>query len=182
VLVGLNTITRQLELLSRCSRPAYLQPQPGVLQKRVEITRAGFQPDPANPVMPRHLAAVFVSRSSQPSALHAHLPRLISTASQAHPQLSPTRLVQLPKGSEDHISSSLQLPRAAFVGIIEGAPHSKPLIDFVFEHVPAINISWLEETCSAQYKPVNIKVVETTVPIKTRGRRTTSEAASKNRS
>jgi ribonuclease P/MRP protein subunit POP3 len=115
------------------------------------------------PSLPSHFSAIFVPASSPPSIIHAHLPMLIFTASLAHPNVSPTRLVTLPKGSESRLCEVLSLPRVSFIGILEDAPHSKGLIDLVRECVPAIEIPWLTEVKRVEYLGVKINAIETFV-------------------
>jgi hypothetical protein len=112
-----------------------------------------------------HFAAIFVPRSGQPSILHAHLPQLIATASLAHRELPSTRLVQLPKGCDRRLCEALGLPRVSFIGVLDGAPHSKSLIDQVRECVPEIEISWLREANGSVYLPVKINAIDTFVPV-----------------
>jgi hypothetical protein len=112
-----------------------------------------------------HFSAILVPRSSQPSTLHAHLPQLIATASLAYPELPATRLVQLPKGCDARLCEALGLPRVSFIGILDGAPHSKSLVDLVRECVPEIEIPWLQEAKKAVYLPVKINAIETFVPV-----------------
>jgi hypothetical protein len=111
-----------------------------------------------------HFSAIFVPRSSQPPILHAHLPQLVVIASLANPELPVTKLVQLPKGCDTRLSEALGLPRVSFIGILDGAPHSKSLVDLVRECVPEIKIPWLEEVKKSVYLPVKINAIETFVP------------------
>lgn len=148
ILVGLSSISRHLE--NTCHRQS---------AKSYETDRA------QRAVTAPNLAAVFVCRSSQPSALHAHLPQLIASASISSPLLPPIRLVQLPQGCENRLCSSIGLPRVSFVGLLEDAPHCKTLIDLVRERVPIIDMSWLKEVQSAKYRPVKINTICTTTPM-----------------
>jgi ribonuclease P/MRP protein subunit POP3 len=118
----------------------------------------------SNPsLIPPHFSAIFVPAPSPPSIIHAHLPMLIFTASLAHPNLPPTRLVTLPKGSEARLCEALGLPRVSFIGILEDAPHSKGLIDQARESVPEIEIPWLSEAKKGEYLGVKINAIETFV-------------------
>ena len=112
-----------------------------------------------------HFSAIFVPRSSQPSILHAHLPQLVTTASLANPELPATRLIQLPKGCEARLSAALGLPRVSFIGMLDGAPHSKSLVDLVRECVPEIEVLWLEEAKKSVYLPLKVNVIESFVPV-----------------
>ena len=161
VIVGLSSITRYLENTCRGQISISHESEPAEMPAAFEIDNKGVIK--GDVMEARNLAAVFVCRSSQPSALHAHLPQLMATASVASPLL-PMRLVQLPQGCEARLCSSLGLPRASFVGLLEGAPHSQPVIDFVRERVPIIEVSWLREVQSARYMPVKINTICTTVP------------------
>jgi len=113
-----------------------------------------------------HFSALFVLRSSQPPILHAHLPQLVAAASLARPECEPTRLVQLPKGSDARVCTALGIPRVSFIGILEGAPNAKSLIDLVEESVSKIDIPWMKEIQEAKYRPVKINAIETFATIK----------------
>jgi ribonuclease P/MRP protein subunit POP3 len=108
----------------------------------------------------RHLSAVFVTRSSQAAILHAHLSQLVAAASLNNAGSPATRIVQLPKECESIITASLGIPRVGFLAIMEGAPCSATLVDFVREVVPAVEAQWLKEV--TQYQAVKINAVETT--------------------
>lgn len=180
VVVGLNRVTRHLESLSRSSKPFSL---PGGKPD----TSTGFDGDESrekvgefigehlsssissvDTSMNRHFSAIFVPQSSQPAILQAHLPQAIVTASLVHPQLPATRLVQLPRNSEARLSEALGLPRVSFVGILEGAAHTKALMGLVLEYVPKIEIPWLKEIGTSTYLPVKINAIETVAPINTK--------------
>jgi hypothetical protein len=113
----------------------------------------------------RHFSAIFVTQASQPPILRAHLPQLVTTASLANPELPATRLVQLPKGCEARLSEALALPRVSFIGILDGAPHSKSLVDLARESVPVIEIPWLEEAKKSVYLPLKINAIESFVHV-----------------
>jgi ribonuclease P/MRP protein subunit POP3 len=164
LLVGLASITRYLELIAstRTTDGPHENSEANLVPTSCD---SGIVLEHDRNTKIRHLAAIFVCRSSQPLVLHAHLPQLVATASLRNPHLQPTRLVQLPQGSENRLSSSLGLPRASFVGILEDAPHSKPLLELVQDIVPVIEVAWLEEVRKAQYKPVKINTILTTAPV-----------------
>jgi ribonuclease P/MRP protein subunit POP3 len=108
-----------------------------------------------------HFSVIFVCRSYQPTILHDHLPQLITTASLAHPELPATRLVELPKDSDARLCKALSIPRVSFIGILEGAPSSKSLVDLIRECVPEIEIPWLQQAKESKYLPVKINAIET---------------------
>ena len=175
VVVGLNSITRILESSSQKSRP--LKSLNRVTSEDDETEEKSKASSPRkrktlntsenagestthHPV-DGHFSAIFVTRSSQPTILHAHLPQLVATASLAYPESSVTRLVQLPKGSDARVCEALGLPRVSFIGVLEGAPNSKSLVEVIRDFVPEIDIPWLQETKALKYLPVNINVIET---------------------
>lgn len=180
--IGFNCTTRHLESLSQTCKPKSLCHSN---DKLGPYSHPG-ESDEENPTctrpldsaktqkqtsLQRHIAAVFVPRSSQPSVLHAHLPLLIYTASMAHPTLPPTRLVTLPKGSEVSLCDALALPRISFLGIMEDAPHSAVLIEYVRQHVPAIEVPWLQRTARGEYMPAHINAIQTTTPVVPKAKR-----------
>ncbi|KAE9367875.1 hypothetical protein N431DRAFT_348823 [Stipitochalara longipes BDJ] len=137
-------------------------PGPGVGTKTVKAQQKPLVQDEH---FDHHFSAIFVPRSSQPSILHAHLPQLVTTASLANPELPVTRLVQLPKGCDARLSEALCLPRVSFIGILDGAPHSKPLVDLVRDCVPEIEVLWLEEAKKSVYLPLKINAIESFAPV-----------------
>jgi hypothetical protein len=134
-------------------------------RSKSEKTEAPEQPLVEDGPVDHVFSAIFVPRSSQPPILHSHLPQLVATASAANPELPATRLVQLPKGCEARLSEALRLPRVSFIGLLDGAPHSKSLVDTVREGVPVIEIPWLEEAKKSVYLPLKINAIESFVPV-----------------
>lgn len=108
-------------------------------------------------------SAIFVTRSGQPNVLNGHLPQMVAVASKAHPMVAPTRLVGLSKACEDRLSECLGIPRVSCIGLREGAPSSKALVDFTRQHVPVIEVMWLDEARTTEHKETNINVIETFV-------------------
>ncbi|KAL2064044.1 hypothetical protein VTL71DRAFT_4538 [Oculimacula yallundae] len=184
VVIGLNSITRSLEELSQISKPAAIttnqkgsqtepnqEADPGANSSNLSVHDQGNDTTPGEskkdselPTL-KHFAAIFVPRSSQPPILHAHLPQLIATASLAHSSLPSTRIVQLPKGCDARLCDALGLPRVSFIGLLEGAPHSKALMELVREHVPEIDVPWLREAGEKRYLKVKINAVQTSAPV-----------------
>ncbi|KAI0131695.1 hypothetical protein F4776DRAFT_627410 [Hypoxylon sp. NC0597] len=111
-------------------------------------------------------SAIFVARSAYPNALNGHLPQMVAVASESHPEQMPIRLVGLSKSYEDRLSESLGIPRVSCIGLREKAPNSKALIEFVRQHVPVIEVQWLEEARQAEHRETNINTIETFVSSK----------------
>ncbi|KAI1393727.1 uncharacterized protein F4822DRAFT_22205 [Hypoxylon trugodes] len=108
-------------------------------------------------------SAIFVARSGHPNALDGHLPQMVAVASKSHPTRAPIRLVGLSKSCEDRLSKSLGIPRVSCIGIKDGSPNSKALVEFSRQHVPVVEIQWLEEAKQARHRETNINVIETSV-------------------
>jgi len=173
MVVGLSSITRILETSSQEPRPEEPTNSATVSDPATEEPEEPVSSDTAPLRKPTqkhgHFAAIFVLRSSQPPILHAHLPMLIATASLAHPSRPPTRLVQLPKGSDARICAALGLPRVSFLGLLEEAePQARPLVELVRDCVPEIEVPWLKEARDPTYKPLKVNVIETSAPVATK--------------
>lgn len=57
------------------------------------------------------------------------------------------------------------MPRVSFVGLVEGAPHSKSLVDLIRKCVPEVEAPWLDEMGKEMYLPVKINAIETFVSV-----------------
>ncbi|OTB08653.1 hypothetical protein M426DRAFT_159111 [Hypoxylon sp. CI-4A] len=144
--VGLTTVTRCLQELS--SRGRVGEPSTDDKLSNREASTPFY-------------SAIFVARSGQPSVLNGHLSQMVAVASKSRPSRAPIRLVGLSKSCEDRLSESLGIPRVSCVGIREDAPNSKALIEFTRQHVPAVELQWLEEARQAEHKGTNINTIET---------------------
>ncbi len=51
---------------------------------------------------------------------------------------------------------------------MDDAPRATPLVEYVREHVPSVEVPWLKEAVAATYLPLKVNVVQT-------GTRTTPE-------
>lgn len=56
------------------------------------------------------------------------------------------------------------MPRVGLVGLMEGAPHSAPLLGYVREHVADLEVPWLTEATAGKYLTLKINAVQTTAP------------------
>lgn len=109
---------------------------------------------------PEPYAVIFVARSGQPSAFHAHFPQMVAVASNTTESI---RLVGFSRACEERLSSCLGIPRVSSIGLREGLPQTKALVEFVRQHVSPVEMLWKEEATSGNFLPTNIKAVE--VPI-----------------
>ncbi|OTA94560.1 hypothetical protein M434DRAFT_394624 [Hypoxylon sp. CO27-5] len=141
--VGLPAVTRHLQ-------------ETASKAQSVESNLKDKQPTPS-------YSAIFVARSAYPNALNGHLPQMVAVYSKSHPEQMPIRLVGLSKSYEDRLSEALGIPRVSCIGLREQAPNSKALIEFVRQHVPVIEVQWLEEARQAEHRETNIKTIETSV-------------------
>ncbi|KAF5568971.1 rnase subunit pop3 [Fusarium phyllophilum] len=137
--VGLNSITRNLQL---CSRQ--------------ETESMGEEPD-------RQYSMVFVARGDQASAFNCHFPQMIGAASRKTGSEREIRLVGLSKPCSERLSSCLGVPRVSSVAIRMDAPGAGALQEFVMKKVEPIEASWLDVPSDAQYLGPKINAIETTV-------------------
>ncbi|KAK6842365.1 hypothetical protein PG987_003225 [Apiospora arundinis] len=164
-------------------RRQHAQPSQGKRIKKRKRREAGSAD--SGPITPRHLqsdnmsilkasaqshdteelysrySVVFVARSGQPSGINSHLPQMVAASSGLHPLQSPIRLVGFSKSCEQRLAAALGIPRVSCIGVMEDAPNSKALTDFIHKRVPAIDVSWMKEVVSSGYKDTKIKTIET---------------------
>jgi len=175
IVVGLNNITRVLEASSQRFPTDVQDPeltsqgdsQSQVRQNEACSSTGQKRNTPDFPAITdrttspsSHFSVIFVL-SSLPPVLMEHLPQLVATSALAHPELPMTRLVQLRKDCGGRLCTALGLQRVSAIGILDGAPHSKSLLDIVREQVSVIRVPWLQEAKDNQYLPVKIRAVET---------------------
>ncbi|TQS33686.1 hypothetical protein Golomagni_05958 [Golovinomyces magnicellulatus] len=156
VVFGLNIILQRLESLSNFSK---IQ---GTRSHDMEILGGEMAINENKPFFNQHFSAIFIISMSQPAIIEEILPQLVVTASQAHPELPETRLVQIPKEYHNQLCECLNVPRVSTIGILDGAPLSNGLLEFIRKHVPEIPIPHLREPGKIPYVPVQINSVETT--------------------
>lgn len=135
--VGLNSVTRHLESVA---------------------ARKGATTDASDQPAPRHLAVVYIPKA-QDDMIVAHLPALAAVASAAYVMRPATRLVLLNSNAEKRLAAALGLPRVGAVGIMENGERSA-VVDFVREHVPAVDVPWMKEATAAKYLVLNIETSE----------------------
>lgn len=146
--VGLSAVTRSLQEAASKGQ--------GGKSNSEDALPSGKPPPPP-------YSAIFVARSGQPNALNGHLPQMAAVASNSHPSQTPIRLIGLSKSCGDRLSESLGIPRVSCIGLREDAPNSKALVEFTRQHVPTIDIQWLDEAKRAEHIGTNINEIKTSV-------------------
>lgn len=108
-------------------------------------------------------AMVFVARGNHSAAFHSHFPKLIGAASKNLGRHRGIRLIGFSKPCSDQLSSSLGLARVSCLAVRRGAPGTEALSAFVEDHLAPVNVAWLGDMESEQYRPTKIASAETTV-------------------
>jgi hypothetical protein len=88
-------------------------------------------------------SAIFVARSGQSTAFHCHFPQMVAVASKSPSCKQPVRLVGFSAPCADRLSAAVGIPRVSAIGLRDGAPHAKALLDYVQAHVAPISAPWL---------------------------------------
>lgn len=131
ITIGLNATTRHLEQMTQGKRDGN--------SSRV---------DP--------LAAVFVPVHGRQEIMHSHFPSLCKSALERHPDSSEIRLVALPEGADLRLATALGIHRVGPIGVGGNLSASRPLVEYVQEHVPNI-ASRRSSTSRGSYLPTQIK-------------------------
>ena len=156
--IGFNATTRSLEALAQhtCPKtpPSATSSLDTEAHKLCKVQSAEIQ----DSLTHKPLIAVFVPRSDQPSIMYSHLPMLVNAASLPSSLSSNIKLVALLKGAESKLSAALGVPRVGIIGLIEGAPASSLLVEFIRQHVRQIEAPWFTEAESGVCLPVEINV------------------------
>ncbi|KAL2201267.1 hypothetical protein P885DRAFT_25724 [Corynascus similis CBS 632.67] len=111
-------------------------------------------------------SVVFVARSGQSSAFHCHFPQMVALAARSQPSDRAMRLVGFSKACEDRLSAALGIPRVSSIGLREGAPQAKGLVEYVREHVAPVEVAWLREAQSGKFLETKIDAVPTKIGVK----------------
>lgn len=96
------------------------------------------------------MAAIFLPRPAN-DILYTHLPPLCYTASLANKSAPDIRLVLLDRSAERRLAASMGIPRAGVIGIMEDAPGSKALLEYVREQIPAVEIPWMSQALNGDW-------------------------------
>lgn len=106
---------------------------------------------------------IFVSRGNQSAAFNCHFPKLVGAASKRCASTEDIKLVGLSKPCSDRLASCLGIARVSSLAIKKDAPGVEALWAFVNNHVAPVDVAWLDNSTSIQYKPAHIAAVETTI-------------------
>ncbi|RCI14004.1 hypothetical protein L249_7999 [Ophiocordyceps polyrhachis-furcata BCC 54312] len=118
-------------------------------------------------------AMVFVARGNQSAAFNCHFPKMVGVKSKDYPPDEKTRLVGFSRSCSDRLSSSLGIARVSSVAVSRDAPGAAPLWDLVRRKVAPVDMVWLDDAMSAEYRATNIVSIDTTIGSK-RARATSS--------
>lgn len=112
---------------------------------------------------------IFVSRGDQTSAFNSHYPQLVATAAKRCKADKDIRLVGFSQSASRKIAVRLGLARVSVIAFHTTASDAAALWDMVQSKVPPVSSPWLDEIRDLEYRPTNIKHVETPVgPKKTK--------------
>jgi len=110
-------------------------------------------------------SVIFVARSGQSSAFHCHFPQMVAVASNFRSSRPAIRLVGFSKPCEGRLSAALGIPRVSSIALREGAPQTKALLDYVCGHVGPVDVAWIREAQSADYRGTKTDAVPTKVGV-----------------
>ncbi|KAM7201758.1 hypothetical protein V8F20_004719 [Naviculisporaceae sp. PSN 640] len=118
-----------------------------------------------SPVSSSPYSIIFVARSGQSSAFHCHFPQMVALASKSQPVEKAIILVGFSKSCEGKLSEALGIPRVSSIALRGDAPELqvKGLLDYVRDHVPLVEVAWLEEARLGKYRETNIEGVPTKI-------------------
>ncbi|KAG6052603.1 hypothetical protein E4U17_005629 [Claviceps sp. LM77 group G4] len=138
--VGFNAITRGLESMS-----------------------SGTQAIHAGQSSENSYKMIFVSRGTQSAAFNCHFPKLVGVASRMCASTEDIKLIGFSKSCSERLAENLGIARVSCLAIKKDAPGAQALWTFVSGHVASVDIAWLDNTRSIQYKPTQIAAVETKI-------------------
>lgn len=136
--VGFNSTVRRLESVARSRKPLVLSAGP--VADRQDIHEA-------------NLAVVFVCRETLPDIMASSLPLLMATSA---PVSSRAHLIELSAESEVKVAQALHHPRVGVLGIESETAGAEPLLRYIQDSVPVVDVSWLDQSTSPIYHPVNV--------------------------
>ena len=102
----------------------------------------------------RHAAAVFLLWQMD-DLIYCHFPTLCNTATAAHPNLPPTRLVVLDISAEKQIINALGRPTgASTIAILDDGkdvPGMEALMSYVLDHTTPVEVPWVREVIEGKW-------------------------------
>ncbi|KAH9866727.1 hypothetical protein J1614_008420 [Plenodomus biglobosus] len=159
ILVGLNAITRHLELAAARNAPATLAAPAAPCTTTTPDSKTNLNSNANN-------LAIIILTHPKPSSspAHAHIPTLlhISTLS-PHPAApaplasnTQPRLVPLATSADPRLAVKLGIPRVGALAIMDGAPGAKALVEYVREHVDLTECAWVDEALAPRWKGAKV--------------------------
>ncbi|KAJ4298109.1 RNase P and RNase MRP subunit [Kalmusia sp. IMI 367209] len=169
ILIGLNTVTRHLEALAAQTAPPTAPGYQSAWSKSDTEDEHNEQHTPneddtgrkhgdeKQSQEQRPLSLVLITHNHPPASLpHAHIPTLIHLSILNSPTSKATRLIAVPPGCENRLSSVLHIPHVGALGILEGAPGADSLVAYVREHIDVTKCTWIDEAMKPEWKNVKI--------------------------
>lgn len=180
ITIGFNSTLRKLQSQAASSTPpevireGYSEQNPSSTETanlaRGPGTQTNEGPDSGERnIAESGLAAIFVCSKNMADILLNHLPILAYFASRLRPSDAAVLLIRLPDSAEARLSEILAQPHASVLGILQDAPESKTLLEFVRERVPVTQVPWLQQAASGMYQPLHVTVRESILPSKMPG-------------
>ncbi|GJE99639.1 hypothetical protein PsYK624_159100 [Phanerochaete sordida] len=149
--VGINEVTKSLELVAKYQRSGVPPEQPDSLAKYTQNSRL----------------VVVCLPDINPPILVGHLPNLVAACNsiRSSGDHHKTWLVPLPKGAEQALAAAIGLKRVATIAIEGSAPQFSS-IEPLLESIPVVTAPWLCPTPAARAElvPTHIKQLKTTAP------------------
>ncbi len=163
VTLGFNSSTSSLEKQARKNYQIFKDP---IIAKSKPITENDS-----------NIRVLFVCKSDiQPALLTSHFPILCFTASRSQDKRQcskPVKLVQLPKGTMQKLSTATGQTNCGIISLKENTPGSSILFQLLDTSVSDIDVPWLSSD-PPFYKPV-VKLLNTTAPIISKNKKTKSK-------
>ncbi|KAK5726948.1 RNase P and RNase MRP subunit [Elasticomyces elasticus] len=148
LVIGFNNVNRHLDTLSATASHGH----------------GGAHPTPAADTdhARAHVGAVFLFRSLD-DVIYSHLPTLCGIATLSHPESPATRLVLLDSSTEAQLAKILGHARVSMLAVMDpessgDVPGLQILLNYVREHVDAIESGWSTEAVSARWLGTKVDV------------------------
>lgn len=163
ILVGINSVTRHLEMLAAGSAPATM---PSAVPTTENSTADEIASTKEKDVL-RPLSMVIITHPKPcASTAHAHLPTLVHLSTLQPPSSDAastpsipqaTRLIPLATSTDARLASNLHIPRVGALAIFSDAPGAKSLEAFVRGKVGITSCPFIDEALAAKWRGINVK-------------------------